>query len=476
MHRYSRTHLTDSALVRTLMHRYSRTHLSDSALVRTLMARIATDRATTAELLADLGEVDERRLYAPAGYPSMFAFCTGELHLSEETACKRIAAARAARRIPVVFEMVSDGRLHLTAVVLLAPHLSPENAHDLLAAATHRSRLEIEQLLAERFPRLDVPEQVVPLALDSPSPGTVNGAKHACAAASSAPVLAHDTARGIVEPVAPERYAIQFTVSRETREKLVRAQQLLGHDAPSADLAGLFDRALDLLLAQLERRKCAATDRPRAARPSTHPRHVPDAVRRAVWARDGRQCTFVSDSGHRCESRTFLELDHIEPVARGGRATVANLRIRCRAHNQLAADEAFGAGFMNAKRHAAEPPTTTLTPGAHAEGEAAERALIAQAAAREATRHAKTERTIAQAHARASEAARAAAEEMRRRQAAVDEVVPYLRRLGTGAELARQAAAGCECDPVEPLEERIRKALAFYGRLRFPGAKPRSAA
>jgi len=76
-------------------------------------------------------------------------------------------------------------------------------------------------------------------------------------------------------------------------------------------------------------------------------------VKRAVWERDGGRCTFTSDDGHRCEARVGLEFDHIVPVACGGESTVGNVRVRCRPHNQFAAEQAFGADFMAAKREAA---------------------------------------------------------------------------------------------------------------------------
>src|SRR5262249_1098419 len=76
-------------------------------------------------------------------------------------------------------------------------------------------------------------------------------------------------------------------------------------------------------------------------------------VGRAVWERDKRQWTLVSESGHRCNSRTLLELDHIDPVARGGTASEGNLRLRCRAHNQYEAERILGAGFMSQKRREA---------------------------------------------------------------------------------------------------------------------------
>src|SRR5437667_11952112 len=135
-----------------VMCKYSLSHLSDRALLRDLAALVAQDRATTARLLAHIAECDARRLYLPAAYPSMFAYCVHELRLSEDAAYKRIQAARVARQFPGIFEAVADGRLHLTAVGLLAPYLTPENAAELLAAAAHRTKSEIEELLARRFP------------------------------------------------------------------------------------------------------------------------------------------------------------------------------------------------------------------------------------------------------------------------------------------------------------------------------------
>jgi hypothetical protein len=122
------------------MRSYSLTHLSDAALLRDLATLITQDRVTTAVLLAHIAEVDARRLYAPAGYPSMHAYCVEELRLSEDCALKRIHAARAARRFPVLFSALSEGRLHLAGVCLLAPHLTEENVEPLVEAATHRRK------------------------------------------------------------------------------------------------------------------------------------------------------------------------------------------------------------------------------------------------------------------------------------------------------------------------------------------------
>src|SRR5213078_4014431 len=121
-----------------VMRDFSLTHLSDAVLIRDLAALIAHDRVTTAAVLAHIAEVDARRLYAPAGYPSMHAYCVGELRLSEDEAKKRIHAARAARQYPAIFHAVAEGRLHMTGICLLAPHLTPANARGLIEDATGR--------------------------------------------------------------------------------------------------------------------------------------------------------------------------------------------------------------------------------------------------------------------------------------------------------------------------------------------------
>ena len=58
--------------------------------------------------------------------------------------------------------------------------------------------------------------------------------------------------------------------SPETHDKLRRVQDLLRHSIPDGDPAAIFDRALTLLLSDLERAKLAATARPRTSRPPVH--------------------------------------------------------------------------------------------------------------------------------------------------------------------------------------------------------------
>lgn len=350
--------------------------LSDKTLLQQVSTLLARDRIVTAELLLHLAEVDTRRLYVPAGYPSMHAFCVAEWRMSEEVAYKRIQAARVARRFPIVIDLVAEGRLNASGVVLLAPYLTPGNAESLFQSATLKTLEQVRQTLAERFPRSEslplitriAPQRAETSATPAPPLGTnepptnpfearpASDVQSRSCQLDSNPVVPRPMGEvqptpppTRIEPIAPERFSLSLTMSRRLRDKLRYAQELMSHQG--GDAIDAIERGLDLLITKLEKRKFAASDKPRIAGISAKARRTVTAhVRRAVWKRDGGQCTFVGESGRRCGSRQLLEYDHIEPVARGGEATVENLRLRCRAHNQYAAEVVFGAAFMANKR------------------------------------------------------------------------------------------------------------------------------
>jgi hypothetical protein len=364
------------------------TRTPGTELLQRLERVVARERETTAEMLALIAEVDRRRLFARESQRSMFRYCVRKLHMSEDEAYKRIQAARAARRHPVILEMLADGRLHLTAVVLLAPVLGNPGGATLLAEAVHRSKPEIQELLAKRFPRPDLPaleQPLVPAARTEtlvPEPVfmtvslPVNPAASLLAAntgqpsQASAPAvapIAPPAPPARVAPLAPERYGVQFTCSKAVHEKLCHARALLGHALPAGELPDIFERALDALIEQLERRKFGKAARVSGAdrRGSSNPRHIHAAVRREVAARDGFRCTYVSDAGERCDSCTQLEYDHIRPVASGGASTAENLRLRCRTHNQYEAECTFGADFMREQREKREAARGTPAGARH---------------------------------------------------------------------------------------------------------------
>ena len=227
-----------------------------------------------------------------------------------------------------------------------------------------------------------------------------------------------------MKPLSADRSSFQCTIPRRVEDKIRWAQALASRQLPSGDLATLLELFADAYIEKQEKKRFAATKRPRSGSGhSSSPRYLPAAVKRAVVERDQWRCTFVSEAGRRCTGIKFLEFDHVEPVARGGQSTVENLRLRCRAHNQYAAECTFGTGFMSDKR--------------------------AEARVRQASRATKQSqfapgRIEAEAHEPAADR----------------DVVPYLMHLGCRAVDARRAAALCdEAMPEGSLKERLRFAL-----------------
>lgn len=425
--------------------------LSDGELLARVRELTRCERATTAELVAHLAELDARRLYLQEGCASLFAYCTRILHLSEHAAFTRITAARLSRRLPGILRRLEDGSIHLTTLRLLGPHLTRENCGAVLDEARHRSKREVEEIVARVAPRPDVASRVrkLPGARVAPrgeEPAAMVGMPEALSTQRAMPggpagagagadhearprvgPTRTDVARAIptgvepavletppvepprvgtprldratATPLSPGRYRVQFTADAATHAKIREAQDLLRREIPDGDVAAIVDRALDRLLEILRPRTnpraragrpadrrarvagthatdmagrgdsiadsdasvmaaggastaagAAAASAGTAAAPATLParvtarpsRHIPAAVRRAVWTRDRGRCAFVGRNGHRCGERAFLELHHVTPFAVGGGSTVANLRLLCRAHNGLESTRWYG--------------------------------------------------------------------------------------------------------------------------------------
>jgi hypothetical protein len=344
-------------------------HLSNNELVVELTRLARGEREATVALIVHLAEFDVRQLYRGAGFQSLFQYCVEVLRLSEDAACNRIESERTARRYPAVLDMLLRGELSPTTLRMLARWLTDENHEGLLAAAKGKTKRQVEELLAGRFPQAGVPDSIRKVSSPNAMPIPVATVAATATAASGSSDGGGDQARvvnppsigssaqvpapssvpppslALVRPTTADRYEIRFTASAETREKLQLAQDLLGHAVPSGDLAEVFDRALNLLVEDLARKKFAATERPGKSRgQSDDSRNIPAAVKRKVWIRDGGRCTFVSLDGHRCGARRFVEFHHSDPYGAGGKPTVDKIRLMCGVHNRYEAELFYGPG------------------------------------------------------------------------------------------------------------------------------------
>jgi hypothetical protein len=329
-------------------------HLSDGELVARVKSLAAREHDATAFLVAHLAELDTRDVHLRAGYGSLFAYCRDALALSEHEAYHHIEAARAARRFPVILEMLAAGSVNLTTVRLLVSHLTVANHRDVLESVRGKGKSDVEEVVARLSPRPDIPPSLRKVPTPLPAASPLDAQAPVPAATVPAATVAVSTVRIVtvavagypgqaVAPLSPDRYRLQLTIGIETLEKLRLARDMLRHAIPSGDEAAVLDRALTALLSDLARKKFAAVDTPRPSR-GTAPgsRHVPAEVKRAVWLRDLGRCAFVGTGGRRCAERGFLEFHHVHPHAMGGEATVDNVQLRCRRHNACDARADFG--------------------------------------------------------------------------------------------------------------------------------------
>lgn len=368
--------------------------LTDHQLAERMSVLIVRERDAIAEVVAHLAEVDRRRFYLEQACSSLYSYCCKRLGYNESAAYKRARVAQLARRVPRVMSALREGTHHLTGLVILAQYLNEGSAERLLEETRGLSCRELRQFIARRYPKSDVfatltraPGSSVrsggprrsdgvggdPRAgVESPKSGrsqTVDGAhlvapcmgeketdtaggrarpaSTPCCEAGGVEEREEERAtckvRSRVEPLSGSSSRIEFTAGATMCEKLERASELLSHAVPSGNIAAVLERGLDALIAQLERRLMGSGRR--QARPADEvprSRHVPRAISRRVWHRDGGQCTYVDDRGRRCGERRFLTIEHRKPFARGGRHVEDNLCLLCAAHNAHAARRVFG--------------------------------------------------------------------------------------------------------------------------------------
>lgn len=315
-----------------------------SDLVSTLRGIAAEEHRLNLVCLEVLREVERRRGYADMGYSSLYEFCVKELGFSEGSAYRRISAMRLTKEVPGAKQAIEQGRISLSSASVFHTFLREEKKKDreysdeekqsLLAQLEGKSRRESERVLTA----------VSPLAF--------RGER--------------------VRFLDDTHVELRVVLDERQMSKLQRLRELLAHRLPNSGYAELFEAIADVAIAELDPLAGGAElaaegneqasmneleqnplndDAPRATSPATkrsvtgggRKRHIPQALRKAVWFRDRGICTYVDPkSGRRCGSRFALEVDHIEPYGLGGHSKIENLRLLCRTHNQLMAMRAYG--------------------------------------------------------------------------------------------------------------------------------------
>lgn len=427
-------------------------HLSDDELHANTRRLVGKTNQVFATLLAHLAEVETRGIHRTRRCASLYTYCIYELRFSEDAAARRSAAARLVKEFPPLFDAVANGELHLTGLLMIGPHLTPENHVEVLGRAKFRTKKELGRLLRELNPLPQLPDCIGPIGpLPQQAPRNPTWEEYVTSLApkvralpigerpcdwsnevelADAPKLDATTEAGTVQgqtdlsesetlPVGPvpqelppvtgpQQYLVQFSTVEAHAHLVERAKALLTRSRPSVTLGELHLEAMQLLVASLEKRRFAVTDRPRTctkgpqdgepasanrqeppttrqrgdqtreahgttrqrgsqrretgemmseraeteARPRKRSRYIPASERRSIYQRDAGRCTYVDARGQRCCETRYLELHHLQPFAKHGASVAANVTLRCAAHNALAAEEDFGALRMAKRRDA----------------------------------------------------------------------------------------------------------------------------
>jgi hypothetical protein len=224
--------------------------LSESDLIARLPVLVHAERNATADVIAHLIELDRRKLFLGQACSSLYTFCIERLGYGEDAALKRVRVARLAERVPRVLDELRSGAIHLSGLFLLSQHVTPDNADALLGEARHRSKREIERLIASWFPRPDVPERIVPVPV-AHGAGASSGeatARLPLGDSASGPLVACPgqgaaASRGRLEPLSSMTYRVELTVSAELRDKIERARELVSHSVPNGELSAVLERS-----------------------------------------------------------------------------------------------------------------------------------------------------------------------------------------------------------------------------------------
>jgi 5-methylcytosine-specific restriction endonuclease McrA len=362
----------------------------ESTFARDLDRRLAdlvrNERHLAVQFVIQLAGFAKRELYRELGYTSLFHYCVRQLGLSKSSAFRRSEVARLIARFPVIADRLAEGRLSIRALVELREVLTEENHAGVLIRAEGKSQEEAQLLAVEYRPR-PIPRDVVRALPMPPGPGSSapsgpTAPSRSIAPSDSfgppapsalpAPLGAGDSvpaetesfplAPEVVKPLTPELRRLNVTVTADFIDELEQVRVALSHQCPDGNFEKVVRETFKLVLERDRKRKGlthqpraptdrlrSPTDRPRVAQsetPGENDRYVPAAVKRTVWERDQGRCTWPMGDGRVCGSRHQLEFDHDLEVAFGGKPTVDNVRLLCKRHNLMKAEQRFGKAFM----------------------------------------------------------------------------------------------------------------------------------
>ena len=314
--------------------------LSDEILLENTLRLAKRERETTLEVLQHLREVERRSLYAVLAYPSLFEYTVKELKYSAGAAQRRIASMRLLKELPEkealnVEEKIERGELTLSALSQAQSFFKHEKStqeekKEVLLSIENKSTREVERELVARStdPQIFVAEKLRPVS-------------KTC---TELKLLVNEDFLGELEelraflaakyPKASIKELLAYALTQTLKDLRPKAPKVI-QETQRINSSKIVEKKLTKAKTLAEKNS------------NKNSRYIPVQVRREVWQRDRGHCTYVNPLTKKCcSSKHGLELDHIHPHALGGDSSTENMRLRCKAHNQLAAVQSFGRRHM----------------------------------------------------------------------------------------------------------------------------------
>jgi hypothetical protein len=286
--------------------------LSDVQLRENTKKVVKKERLIGIEVLQHLREIDSRQSFALWGYPNLYAYCAGELKYSRGCAHRRIASMKLLREVPELELKIESGEVNVSTLSQVHSFFVQEERQMGKTYSIEEKKTVLNEIEGKST---DQTERV----LKTLSPEQVKPEKK--------------------RRLNKKQSELRLVISEELLEKLERLKNLLGHKSDAQTYAGLIEELADLALKKLD-----PMEKPRVPplETKTSTRYISEKTKRAIWQRDGGQCTYNDPITGRCSGKHALQYQHIIPFAQGGQSTFDNLTLHCQAHNRLAAIQAYG--------------------------------------------------------------------------------------------------------------------------------------
>lgn len=309
------------------------TKLSNTELLAQVKILTTRSREIETQMIALLAELCRRDIHLRAGYSSVKSYLMGEYQMSEDQAAKRSQVVNLVGHHPKFFDLLLTQKTHISHLAMSATKITKENEGQFIEFLPGKSRQDLLFFLARINPD------------------------------------------GSFKPEIEAKIELIILCSKATSEKFDRARKLLAKDWRGLSHEEVLDAALEALLGKIDPMRKAERAQKRAERtaekkqevvPTAGPvevqqecpeaslpprvlgagRHIPNAIRHSVYLRDGGRCTFISETGKRCDESVSLALDHVCLFSRGGAHELENLKLTCISHNNFLATETLGRNFM----------------------------------------------------------------------------------------------------------------------------------